>query len=219
MAIDSGVTEKPEAYYGNQRPEIAALIQGAPEKILEIGCAKGFFRLNICWPCEYWGVEMVPEIAKEAEKLLTFVFAGTFDDNYEKLPDDYFNLVICNDVIEHMPDTAIFLRKIKRKMTRGAQLIGSVPNVRYVFNLYDLLVHKDWRYCRAGILDETHLRFFTARSIARVIDEAGLKVDCIVPVNFYVYSRWFVKGVLAILSLLLGRDVMYFQLGFRAKRV
>lgn len=203
-------------YYSNLRPEIAELIQGAPEKILEIGCAKGFFRLNVTWTCEYWGVEIIPEIAREAEQRLSVVLTGAFDEVYDKLPDCYFNLVLCNDVIEHMHDTDGFLKKIKRKMAIGAQLIGSVPNVRYVLNLYELLVRKDWHYSKAGILDETHLRFFTAKSIAWAVEQAGFKIDCIVTVNLYVYSKCFMKYALNFLSLLLGRDIMYFQIGFRA---
>lgn len=80
------------------------------------------------------------------------------------LPDQHFDMVICNDVIEHMVDHDHFLEHIKTKMRPGACIVGSIPNVRHLTALFKLLVAKDWPYSASGILDRTHLRFFTENS-------------------------------------------------------
>jgi hypothetical protein len=58
-------------------------------------------------------------------------------------------------------------------MNPGGRLVASIPNVRYFFNVVDLAVHGRWDYTDEGILDRTHLRFFTRSSMTRLLEECG----------------------------------------------
>ena len=83
--------------------------------------------------------------------------------------------MVCNDVIEHMADHDRFLRQIRGHIAPGGVLIGSVPNMRHYRALFELLVLRDWDYRDSGVLDRTHLRFFTARSLRRSLTRAGFE--------------------------------------------
>ncbi len=63
-----------------------------------------------------------------------------------------------------------------RVMVPGGVLVASVPNVRSWSNILELLVHKDWKYKDSGILDKTHLRFFTLKSFRRFLQENGQEI-------------------------------------------
>lgn len=208
-------------YYANTRPEVAAFLPAGASRVLEIGCGAGAFRRNFAGPVEYWGVEAVPAVAREAAGLLDHVLPGTFVEVADSLPDGYFDLVVCNDVIEHMDDYEGFLRAIQVKMRTGrSYLVGSVPNVRYITNLYALLVHKDWQYADAGILDRTHLRFFTRRSLERALREHGYHLERMAGINGIAIGfrsvSFLVKSCLIhLVSAVLGRDTLYAQFGFR----
>ena len=173
--------EKREDYYKVKRPEIARLISGMPRRILEIGCACGEFFTNITWDCEYHGVEPASNAADESAAKGITVYKGTYEESVNDIPNGYFDLVVANDVIEHMNDPWAFLESIKGKLSDGGRIMGSVPNVRYATNLWNLLIKRDWQYSDAGILDITHLRFFTPRSLSRTLSLAGYTIDYLKP--------------------------------------
>jgi 2-polyprenyl-3-methyl-5-hydroxy-6-metoxy-1,4-benzoquinol methylase len=205
-------------YYQNSRGEVAPFLPPSYSKVLEVGCGDGAFSVNLDSRCEHWGVEPVAEAAARASLRLHKVLGGTFQEVAGRLPDGYFDLVVCNDVIEHMPDHDEFLRTIKTKMTAAGYLVGSIPNVRHARHLYHLLVEKDWRYAGAGTLDRTHLRFFTEKSWRRALGEHGFIVEkCqgITPA-----TQWGNRLVIRLIELMtLGYygDIGFFQFGFRAR--
>lgn len=168
--------QQPE-YYSGLRPE---MVEFLPEKymhVLEIGCGEGDFSTHLKKAKEIWGLEMDAPASQKAEKKLYKVLKGTYDETYCELPDNYFDLIICNDVIEHMPDHDFFFSSIKKKMKPGAYMVISVPNVRYIRNLAELLIQKDWRYREQGTLDRTHLRYFTEKSIKRTLNDHGFTIE------------------------------------------
>jgi len=134
------------------------------------------------------------------------------------LPAHYFDLVICNDVIEHMPDHDAFLEDIKQKMAPGAHLVGSVPNVRYLPNLKQLLVRKEWRYADWGVLDRTHLRFFTCQSWERTLREHGFVIEAIAGINGVdLGPTWARRLANRAAIAVLGADTRFQQYAFRAR--
>ena len=205
---------KPASYYECERPEIARLIKGEPHRILEVGCGCGNFKNNVGWSCEYHGVEPVASAAEKAEANGIVVHKGLYDEVKDTLPEGYFDLVVANDVMEHMQDPWDFLRSIRGKLREGGTLVGSVPNVRYLLNLCNLLFRRDWKYMQAGVLDATHLRFFTVKSAARMLQESGFDTDKIHPSgpDKYVLA----KKIMASAFLLVGTDTLYAQIAFRA---
>jgi 2-polyprenyl-3-methyl-5-hydroxy-6-metoxy-1,4-benzoquinol methylase len=79
-------------------------------------------------------------------------------------------------VLEHLVDPYTLLVSVKQKLTDDAVVIASIPNIRYYRALYALVVRGDWKYRDSGVLDKTHLRFFTKKSIARTFDQLGFDI-------------------------------------------
>ena len=164
-------------YYHANRGVMARFLPDAYERVLEVGCGAGGFRDHLRQPCEVWGVEPNAEAGKTAALKMDRVLIGTYDSVADQLPDAYFDVVVCNDVIEHMTDHDAFLEAIKQKMRPGAFIVGSIPNIRHITALFKLLVLKDWRYSESGILDRTHLRFFTKMSLRRTLQAHGYAIQ------------------------------------------
>jgi 2-polyprenyl-3-methyl-5-hydroxy-6-metoxy-1,4-benzoquinol methylase len=187
-------------------------------RVLEVGCGEGVFSTILSQPYEMWGVEPEPASAARAASVLHTVLVGRFDEVSHKLPERYFDLVVCNDVIEHLPDPELFLRAVQRCMTPGAHLIASIPNMRHWEVLWQLLARKDWQYGRDGIMDRTHLRFFTEKSIKRLFQETGFDIERASGINgaFDPVRR---SALLALSALTLGyySDIQYRQFGLLAR--
>lgn len=221
-------------YFEANRSVMTRFLPPSYERVLEVGCASGGFAEHLRPGCEVWGVEPDARAAHAACRRLHRVLTGVYDAVAGDLPEGYFDLVICNDVIEHMSDHDRFLEDIKRKMRPGAALVGSLPNVRHLTALYKLLIARDWPYSSSGILDRTHLRFFTAKSIRRCLAEHGYHIERFAGLGSIVrygisrranplpvYSDAAVRiGAGAVVALSLGWwwDTQYPQYGFRAVR-
>ena len=88
-----------DGYYQNTRPEIYEIVPKTVQRVLEIGCAAGCFRLNFHDSVEYWGVEPVREVAEQAAMKNIKVLFGTYDAVVGQIPNGYFDAIVCNDVI------------------------------------------------------------------------------------------------------------------------
>lgn len=196
-------------YFKGLRSELRPFIPIGCKRVLEIGCGEGGFRSYFAQDIEYWGVEPSLAAYNVAAQNLSQVFNGTYDEVKNLLPECYFDLVVCNDVIEHMPNHDKFFNDIKFKMTQNSTMLISLPNVRYLTNIYELLVKKDWRYREAGILDTTHLRFFTLHSIKRTMTEHGYIIQLAQGIN---QPLGMIKAMIFFLTgILLGNDIKYPQ--------
>jgi len=200
------------------RPEVFSMLDFTPKRVLEIGSAAGLFRTHF-GDVEYWGVEPVREVAVESERLLSYVLIGLYDEVEAKIPNGYFDLIVCNDVIEHMPSPSSFLKHVSSKLRPNGVMIGSVPNVRYLPVMFGYLILRDWKYDpRGGVLDDTHLRFFTRKSLIRTFNQTGVwRVEK----TRYLTSpaHQLSKLLLAFLVWPLGLDVLKGQVGFVARKL
>lgn len=203
-----------EDYYEQPRWELQAFIPSAHRRVLEVGCASGQFSALLGRDAEVWGVEMHEPAAAIARTKLFRVHVGSFDAVAPQLPDAYFDLVVCNDVIEHMADDEGFLRRVQSKMAPGAHLMGSIPNMRHWRDLKKLIFRRQWEYADSGVLDRTHLRFYTVDSFRRTLERCGYKVERLEGIN-----RTTGRGTVLALKLLgLGAftDTAYMQYAFVA---
>ena len=172
-------------YFSHERHEMLAFIPLNARRVLEMGCANGAFGAQIKQrqAAEIWGLELDANAAAQACQNLDKVFQGTLEAHFSNLPDGYFDCIVCNDVLEHLSDPAAILRMLLRVMAPNAILVGSIPNVRYFPVLYDLVWNADWRYEDCGVLDRTHQRFFTGKSLTRTLRDCGYQPQLIVGIN------------------------------------
>ncbi|MBX2874293.1 MAG: class I SAM-dependent methyltransferase [Saprospiraceae bacterium] len=205
-------------YYTRDRTEMIPALPNSYNKVLEIGCGEGRFRANLELPTEYWGLEPVPEAAEVAREVLDQVLVGTYEQQADQLPEDYFDLVICNDVIEHMTSHDFFFRSIQSKLCKEGVLVASIPNVRHILNLYELLVKKDWEYKDAGILDRTHYRFFTEKSLRAILAQHQYQIEHFEGINRYEGDS-LIKGLFGqLVTAFLGKDTRYLQFAIRVRK-
>jgi len=169
-----------EIYTHNDRSEMLSYIPQDASIVLDVGCALGSFghRLKTERPIEVWGVEINEYAASIASERLDQVFCGAFDEKLN-LPHNKFDCVIFNDVLEHFVDPYGALLYTKNLLKKDGKIVISIPNVRYFDNIWNLLIKKDWQYTEQGILDRTHLRFFTSKSIIRTLENLGYSIDLI----------------------------------------
>lgn len=207
------------SYYSGVRKEVFERISFKPVRVLEIGCGEGGFRKNFDYEVEYWGIEP-SDAADRAALSLTKVIKSNYADAAPQIPDNYFNFIVCNDVIEHISDYNEFILSIKLKMADEAILMASIPNVRYIGNLVNLLLYKDWRYTSSGILDATHLRFFTHKSMIRFFQENGYEIIKSIGINKFPYCSWSFRKIFKnIMIFFFGQDSRYLQYVFFVKIV
>ena len=171
--------ENVEQYYSHPRPEVQALVPDDAGRILDIGCGTGNLGAGLKQrqSCEVWGVEFEPEIARRAESILDRVVTGSIEDTtvLQQLPDAGFDVIVFADVLEHLKEPEKILRQLKRCLTLDGTIVASVPNIRHWSVLKDLLEGR-WDYQEAGILDRTHLRFFTGNSLLKMFSNAGYEI-------------------------------------------
>jgi 2-polyprenyl-3-methyl-5-hydroxy-6-metoxy-1,4-benzoquinol methylase len=213
--MNSFLYENLMGYYDGSRLEIQACLPSEYNTVLEVGCGIGNFSNSLKNNIELWGVEPHPDAFKIASTKQFKTLLGVYDEIEDQLPDSYFDLVICNDVIEHMPDHKGFLKSIQCKMKPTASLIGSMPNVRFYKNLYAFLIKKDWKYANSGILDYTHLCFFTEKSLKETLIDSGFKIHFFKGINPKGAHFKTLIGIFKYFFFFFFPDTKFTQFGFR----
>ncbi len=169
--------KKEEDYYGNSRPDIQQIVSPGVHRILDVGCGAGVMasELKEKLNAEVWGIEINKDAAALAEVKIDEVIYGKVEKAIDKLPGGYFDTIIFADVLEHLVDPYSVLEKIKGKLSTVGEIIASIPNVRH-WTVIKQLLEGRWDYRDFGIMDSTHLRFFTRSSIFDMFDKAGFKI-------------------------------------------
>ncbi|OLZ11747.1 glycosyltransferase family protein [Sulfobacillus thermosulfidooxidans] len=167
-------------YFRHVRNEILALIPKSAQSVLDIGCATGKLGefLKQRQNCRVSGIELHPQVAKEAEKVLDNVYVGDAEKILPEIPNKSFDCIVLADVLEHIEDPWAFLRQVgeKLKNSADARIVLSIPNASH-WSVVLPLIQGEWKYADSGILDSTHLRFFTPQSIVRLIRGAELDIE------------------------------------------
>src|SRR5262245_1307757 len=209
---------KPASYYEDARSEMVPFVPPEARAILDVGCGGGAFGALLKSAestREVWGVEPVEAIAQTARLRIDRVLVGTFTNPID-LPREYFDEVVFNDSLEHFPEPYSPLELCKSVLKPNGVVVASVPNVRYIENVKHFLIEQDWRYTNDGILDTTHLRFFTKKSLVRTFEEAGYEVLRLRGINRRTWTGW---KMALIERLLRGRveDMMFLQFALVAR--
>lgn len=185
MAGLQGMYErKHQAYFESPRDDLISLVEGANLTVLDIGCgvgATGKRLLELGKAKWVSGVELIPEKAETARSVLSEVLTGDLASLEFPWAPNAFDCIIAGDVLEHLVNPWRLLSRLQSFVSPGGVLIVSMPNVRHWWVIRDLVLRGEWHYREAGVLDETHLRFFTRRSTVRLLTETGYRIRSVHP--------------------------------------
>lgn len=180
--LNKNMTATTSSYYSLSRPEVQALVPKTTKNLLDVGCSSGYFseavkkRLGCC----VVGIEPDEASASAAAGRMDKVLNTTVEIALGSLTDQTFDTIVFNDVLEHLINPYQVLSSCKSLLTSNGQVIASIPNILHYHEFLNILFQKDWKYEEAGIMDKTHLRFFTKKSMIRMFEDNGYQVDKVV---------------------------------------
>jgi SAM-dependent methyltransferase len=177
--------EKSRDYYQGVNWDLLDLLPREPSgRVLELGCAAG--RLGELLKQEGYAAEVVgvecTAASEEARRYLEVVHQADIETwEFPESYRGYFGALIFGDVLEHLRDPWKTLQRLTPLLRPGGVVVASLPNVRYLGVVLPLLFCGRWTYVSSGVLDETHLRFFTRRSMRELFTRAGYEVEVLRP--------------------------------------
>lgn len=177
-------TRKPEGYYRDARECLLPFIGDGPNRILDAGCGEG--RMGAALKAagkagEVIGIERCEPIAEIAKRHVDRVICDDLENVEVPFAPGYFDYIIFGDVLEHLVNPWGVVESLARHLRQGGHIIASVPNVRHWRVVLPLVLRGRWQYGPDGLLDDTHLRFFTRKSIVQLFASNDLVMDRIVP--------------------------------------
>nr|WP_240189470.1 methyltransferase domain-containing protein [Nakamurella flavida] len=151
---------------------------GSERSVLDVGCASGYLAGALVERgCTVSGVEYDEVEAEKARPVLDRLVVADLNqvELGEQFPPASFDVLVFGDVLEHLLDPVAVLRSSLRLLRPGGTVVISVPNVSHGSVRLALLQGR-WRYTPTGLLDRTHIRFFTRRSLVEMLTDVGLQV-------------------------------------------
>ena len=177
---------KPASYFANARHDIVAMLgTGAQSAILELGCGAGGTgraAISAGKAGRYVGLELNDEAAAAAATALTEVLVGDVQTLDLRAYAGQFDALIVSEVLEHLTDPWTTLRKLVLCLKPGGEVYASSPNIAYWGVIKNLFLGR-FRYRDSGVMDQTHLRWFTPESFRDLFQQAGVDVVSISPMR------------------------------------
>lgn len=206
-----------EPYYQQGRPDVAVLVPHSARSVLDVGCAFGALgRLLIDErDCVVQGIERNPCATEHLKNIYEHFVIGDVEEALPAFAGRRFDCIVFADILEHLVDPARVLRDARKLLAPDGCVVASIPNVRNLRVIYDLLVRGRWRYEDSGIMDRTHLRFFTRTELMNLFQGCGYRVDRI-EVNKDRYRKQPKKAIAALLALA-APDLMVCQFRILAR--
>jgi SAM-dependent methyltransferase len=170
-------------YLGYVNEGLLRLVDRAPARVLELGCAGGVFgaRIKLAHPgATVVGIEASRAAAEEAARRLDHVVHARLEDvafGTDSPAGGRFDLAIVADVLEHLVNPWELLLRLKACLAPGAALLASIPNVRNLGLAAEVLDQGRWEYRERGLLDVTHLRFFAFDDMREMFRQTGYAVE------------------------------------------
>lgn len=159
----------------NDARALALRLIGGNKRVLEFGCSTGrITEALVERGCQVTGIEIDPEAAKRARDHAdeVLVLDLDYDDFEAKLAGQEWEVALFGDVIEHLRDPLRVLRKVRQLLDRQGTVVLSVPNIAHA-DVRLALLKGQFPYGPYGLLDRTHLRFFTFDTITKLLNDAG----------------------------------------------
>ena len=185
--VDAAIAAELETlpkYYRHVRQEILDAIPCGVQRILDVGCAAGVLGNAVRKRdpgCHVTGVEVMPDAAAVASRLLDRFYHADVESFDPPFREGEFDCIVFADVLEHTRDPWRLVGMYRRFLRPGGCMVISIPNIRYLDVAEALLGQGRWEYADEGILDRTHLRFFTLREFGRLLEEQGMAVRSVRP--------------------------------------
>jgi SAM-dependent methyltransferase len=153
------------------------MVPSGASRILDVGCGEGMLGRILLekGAAEVVGIETDPAVARRAGENLSRVLQGDVESLVLPFEDGYFDCIVLADVLEHLRDPLAALVKMVRHLSDSGAIVASIPNVRFL-DVLRRLAEGRWEYQEFGILDKTHLRFFTKKEIEVLFHQAGLEL-------------------------------------------
>ena len=161
---------------------------------LDVGCSTGNLgvALKTSKGCSVKGIESNPEAAEIARNRgYDQVFVLDLNHEFTALPsnDQEYDVIACADILEHLVTPEQVLGCLCRQLRPGGVVVTSLPNVAFALTRLHLLLG-NWEYQKYGILDRTHLRFYTIKSGCQMIASTGLEITAVKPYNQFGALRY-----------------------------
>lgn len=161
--------------YGAHK-QIVELV-GHRQQVLEFGCASGYLsELLAAQGCEVVGIERDPEAKLAAQQHCRSVIAADLN-TLETIPFPFgsFDVLLFADVLEHLLDPAAVLRRFIPYLRSDGRVVVSIPNIANWTIRWELIRGR-WNYTDNGLMDETHLHFYTRRTARELLESADLQI-------------------------------------------
>jgi len=160
-------------------------------KVLDLGCASGVFGINLknkfsLKDFDWIGIEQRRDLpnAKKNYSSLGICIHEELPNCLYDLKNNYFDCIFALDVLEHLENPGKVITILRDKIKFNGKLIISIPNISHYSIIFSLIKQK-WNYQEHGILDKTHLRFYTPSSFEAFLNKNGWIIEKIEPINSY----------------------------------
>ena len=192
---DASYEAKPVNYFSGARKRfVDELPTSSTARLLEIGCGNGdtaAYAKSTGKCIASCGVELCAEPATEARTKMDVVVVGDVETLELLFEKESFDVLIMSEVVEHLRDPWAALRKLLPLLKPGAIELAGSPNVAH-HSVLRMQIHGHWKHAPSGIMDQTHLRWFTPASYRQLFEDCGFTVEFSGPVTPLRWkARWF----------------------------
>ncbi len=188
-------TFKDDPYSSHARiPELVRRLS-PPGRVLDVGCDEGYAaRPLVTYGFQVCGIDNNPAALEKAARYFQKTILADLENDLPT-PDGPFEVIIFADILEHLTDPAAVFQHFTALLAPGGLVVVSLPNVAHWYVRLSLLRGR-FDYSERGILDRTHLRFFTLRTARRFLGDAGLRIECLesTPLPLPLVWSWTAPG-------------------------
>lgn len=177
LGLDILVGRDP-AYGRVSRDSVISLLDPPLGSVLDVGCGEGASAeaLRAHGATRLSGIELSSAFADLARHNYDEVVVGSVEGYPLPWQPESFDVILCYDVLEHLYDPWLALERLRALLKPNGRLHISVPNARHKDVWLPLLVHGTFGYQSAGLMDVTHIRFFTVSDIVSAVEAAGYQL-------------------------------------------
>lgn len=196
--------------HDQHNPDLLKLIPTESKKLVEIGCSSGALAREFkktSADCYWLGVEIDPTYAELAKRYCD----KSIVLDIESAPENFWGEAknadcwIFGDTLEHLKDPWTILKLIRANISKTGSIVACIPNAQH-WSLQAKLSIGDFRYEASGLLDRTHLRWFTRQTIIELFDQSGFQIEAGTPRIFNEPNREVFLPIIEQMAIAAGAD-------------